>query len=152
MRTTKLDLTPLYRSAIGIDRMAHLLDSAYTEAKPGYPPYNVELVDENQYRVTMALAGFSESELEISSEQNTLTVSGKQSAADDKQFLYQGIAARSFERQFQLAEHVTVVSARLEHGLLHIDLEREIPEEMKPRKIEISSGGESVKRPTAHAA
>lgn len=137
MRTTKLDLTPLYRSAIGIDRMAHLLDSAYADAKPGYPPYNVELVDENQYRITMALAGFNESEIDITSEQNTLTVNGKQDPEDNKKFLYQGIAARNFERTFQLAEHVKVVSARLENGMLYIDLEREIPEAMKPRKITI---------------
>ena len=139
MRATKLDLTPLYRSAIGIDRMAHLLDSAYTDAKPGYPPYNVELVDENQYRITMALAGFKESEIDITSEQNTLTVNGKQNPEEDKQFLYQGIAARNFERTFQLAEHVSVVAARLENGLLYIELEREIPEAMKPRKIAINS-------------
>ncbi|MFT5481528.1 MAG: molecular chaperone IbpA [Halieaceae bacterium] len=138
MRTTKLDLTPLYRSAIGIDRMAHLLDSAYNDAKPGYPPYNVELVEENQYRITMALAGFSESEIDITSEQNTLTVNGKQDADESKQFLYQGIAARNFERTFQLAEHVSVVAARLENGLLFIDLEREIPEAMKPRKIAVN--------------
>jgi len=137
---TSIDLSPLYRSAIGFDRMASLLDSANVENKPSYPPYNIELVEENRYRISMAVAGFSESELEIASEQNTLVISGKQSADSDKQFLYQGIAARNFERKFQLAEHVKVVSASLQNGLLHVELEREIPEALKPRKIAISSG------------
>ena len=137
---TSVDLSPLYRSAIGFDRMAALLDSASVESKPSYPPYNIELVEENRYRISMAVAGFSESELDISSEQNTLVISGKQSAASDKKFLYQGIAARNFERKFQLAEHVKVVSASLENGLLHVELEREIPEALKPRKIAISNG------------
>ena len=134
---TSLDFSPLYRSAIGFDRMASLLDAASVESKPSYPPYNIELVEENHYRITMAVAGFSESELDISSEQNTLVISGKQAAETDKQFLYQGIAARNFERKFQLAEHVKVVSASLQNGLLHVELEREIPEALKPRKISI---------------
>lgn len=136
---TSLDFSPLYRSAIGFDRMAALLDSASVENKPSYPPYNIELVDENHYRISMAVAGFSESELDISSEQNTLVISGNQSADSDKKFLYQGIAARNFERKFQLAEHVKVVSASLVNGLLHVELEREIPEALKPRKIAISN-------------
>ncbi len=139
MRTT-LDLSPLYRSAIGFDRMASLLDSAALDGKPSYPPYNVELVEENRYRITMAVAGFTESELEITSEQNTLVISGKQAENGDQKFLYQGIAARNFERKFQLAEHVKVIDARLENGLLHIELERELPEAMKPRKITINGG------------
>ena len=136
---TSIDLSPFYRSAIGIDRMASLLDAAAVDNKPAYPPYNVELVEENHYRITMAVAGFSEEDLEITSEQNSLVISGKQTAEEDRSFLYQGIAARSFERQFQLAEHVKVVSAQLQNGLLHVELKREIPEAMKPRKISISS-------------
>jgi molecular chaperone IbpA len=138
MRNT-LDLSPLYRSAIGFDRMASLLDSAAVENKPTYPPYNVELVEENRYRISMAVAGFTEAELEITSEQNTLLISGKHQADTERQYLYQGIAGRNFERKFQLAEHVKVVDAKLENGLLHVELEREIPETMKPRKISISS-------------
>ncbi len=139
MRTT-LDLSPLYRSAIGFDRMASLLDSAALDGKPSYPPYNVELVEENRYRISMAVAGFTESELEITSEQNTLLISGKQQENGEQKFLYQGIAARNFERKFQLAEHVKVIDARLENGLLHVELERELPEAMKPRKIVINGG------------
>ncbi len=140
MRST-IDLSPLYHSAIGFDRMANLLDTVARDSKPSYPPYNVERLDENQYRITMAVAGFTEDELEITSEQNTLVISGRQEAADeDRDFLYRGIAARNFERKFQLAEHVKVVSARLENGLLHVELEREIPEAMKPRKISITRG------------
>jgi molecular chaperone IbpA len=124
--------------------MASLLDAASVESKPSYPPYNVELVEENRYRITMAVAGFSESELDITSEQNTLVISGSQSADSDKKFLYQGIAARNFERKFQLAEHVKVVSASLANGLLHVELEREIPEALKPRKIAIDDGGSTL--------
>jgi molecular chaperone IbpA len=139
MRTT-LDLSPLYRSAIGFDRMARMLDAAVADNKPGYPPYNVELVEENRYRITMAVAGFSQDDLEITSEENTLTIRGNQNSDGDRQFLYQGIAERNFERKFQLDEHVKVVDARLENGLLHVELAREIPEAMKPRKIAINSG------------
>lgn len=139
MRTT-MDLSPLYRSAIGFDRMARLLDSASAESKPGYPPYNVELVEENRYRITMAVAGFSNDDLEITSEQNTLTILGRQGNDQERQYLYQGIAERNFERKFQLDEHVRVVDARLENGLLHVELAREIPEAMKPRKIAINGG------------
>ncbi len=140
MMRTSLDLSPLYRSAIGFDRMARMLDAAATDSKPSYPPYNVELVEENRYRISMAVAGFSQDDLEITSEQNTLTVAGKQADSAERKYLYQGIAERNFERKFQLDEHVHVIDARLENGLLHIELEREIPEAMKPRKIEISSG------------
>ena len=134
---TSIDLTPLYRSAIGFDRMASLLNSVSADTNSGYPPYNVERVEDNRYRIIMAVAGFSESELDITSEQNTLLISGKQAVEDNRQYLYQGIAARNFERRFQLAEHVRVCSARLENGLLHVELEREVPEAMKPRKISI---------------
>ncbi len=139
MMRTSLDFSPLYRSAIGFDRMARMLDAAATESKPSYPPYNVELVEENRYRISMAVAGFSQDDLEITSEQNTLTISGKQAGGTERQYLYQGIAERNFERKFQLDEHVKVVDARLENGLLHIELERELPEAMKPRKIAISN-------------
>jgi molecular chaperone IbpA len=139
MRST-LDLSPLYRSAIGFDRMARMLDTAVSESKPSYPPYNVELVEENRYRITMAVAGFSQDDLEITSEENTLTISGRQHNDEGRKFLYQGIAERNFERKFQLDEHVKVVDARLENGMLHVELVREIPEAMKPRKIAISTG------------
>ncbi len=141
MRT--LDFSPLYRSAIGFVRMANLLDAmSQSETKqPAYPPYNIELTGDDTYRITMAVAGFAEADLDLQVEQNLLTVSGKKSATTEaKEFLYQGIAERGFERRFQLADHVRVENAQLENGLLHVDLIREIPEAMKPKKIEIGSG------------
>ncbi|WP_066963760.1 Hsp20 family protein [Microbulbifer sp. Q7] len=138
-----LDLSPLYRSAIGFDRLASLLDTMTTseQNQPAYPPYNIELTGEDAYRISMAVAGFDQSELDIQMEQNRLTVSGKKVADEEKRnFLHRGIAARNFERRFQLADHVRVTDAQLVNGLLHIELVREIPEAMKPRKIEISSG------------
>ena len=140
---TTFDLSPLYRTAIGFDRLADMLSNASRVDGTGYPPYNIEASGEDQYRISMAVAGFSESELDIVTEQNTLTVSGQKAAEDeqeDREFLYRGIATRSFERRFQLADHVRVVSARLENGLLHIELQRELPEKMKPRRIEIGEG------------
>ncbi len=139
MRT--LDLTPLFRSSVGFDHLVNLLDSAMRSDKTygGYPPYNIELTDEDKYRITMAVAGFTEDEISIVSERNNLTVTGKKATEEEKKYLHQGIAARNFERKFQLADYVKVVSASLENGLLHIDLERELPEAMKPRKIAISS-------------
>lgn len=140
MRNT-IDLSPLYHSAIGFDRMASLLDSVAQDSKPSYPPYNIEQVEENQFRISMAVAGFTEDQLEITSEQNTLLISGNQQEdGEERNYLHRGIAARNFERKFQLAEHVKVVSASLENGLLHVTLEREIPEAMKPRKISINGG------------
>lgn len=144
MRNT--DFTPLYRTAIGFDRMANMLDNLNRTEQPqgGYPPYNIELLDENEYRITMALAGFTSDELTIEAEQNTLKINGKkQEQAADKKFLHQGIAARNFERHFQLADHVRVETAKLENGLLHVDLVREIPEAMKPRTISIETEGSS---------
>lgn len=140
MRT--YDFSPLYRSAIGFDRLAQLFDDAQrTTAQPSYPPYNIELVSENQYRITMALAGFDRSELEIESERDTLKITGRKRKEDSKRtFLHQGIAARDFEHRFQLADHVKVVGARLDNGMLNIELAREIPEALKPRKIDIASG------------
>lgn len=137
------DLTPLYRSTVGFDRFAQMLGEAASVDAPAYPPYNIELVEENNYRITMAVAGFKPEDLAIEVKQNTLTVTGKQAdKADAKtQFLHQGIAARSFERKFQLADHVEVDGAEVENGLLHVALRRQIPEAMKPRKIAIASGG-----------
>lgn len=139
MRT--YDLTPLYRSAIGFDRLAQLAEhAAANNGNSGYPPYNIELLGENRYRITMAVAGFSMEELEISSEGEKLLVKGnKAESQTEHKYLYQGIAERGFERTFQLADYVTVLGASLENGLLNIDLVREIPEALKPRKIEITS-------------
>ena len=142
-KMTNFDLTPLYRTAIGFDRLADMLSTASRVDSSGYPPYNIESLGEDHYRITMAVAGFAEDELDIVSERNTLTVSGnKQDSAqsEDSELLYRGIATRSFERRFQLADHVEVEGARLENGLLHIELKRELPEQMKARKIEIGSG------------
>lgn len=135
------DLAPLYRSAIGFDRLAQLAEhAAANNGNTGYPPYNIELLGENRYRITMAVAGFSMNELEISSEGEKLLVKGnKAESQTERKYLYQGIAERGFERTFQLADYVTVLGASLENGLLNIDLVREIPEALKPRKIEITS-------------
>lgn len=138
---TTFDLSPLYRSSIGFDQLFSQLDSASRNGtnKTTYPPYNIELLGDDQYRISMAIAGFKKSDVSIVSEQNTLTVTGKQTTDESRKYLHQGIAARNFERKFQLEDHVKVVSARTEDGLLHIDLVREIPEAMKPRTIEIQS-------------
>ena len=142
MRT--IDYSPLYRSTVGFDRLFSLLDNMTQpeNAQSTYPPYNIERTGEDAYRITMAVAGFSEDDLNIEAKQNVLTVTAKQpeSREDDKELLFRGIAARSFERRFQLADHVEVKDASLENGLLHIDLKREIPEAMKPRKIAITTG------------
>ena len=139
---TTFDFSPLYRTSVGFDRLANLLASAKRlEQGNSYPPYNIRSTGENLYQITMAVAGFSDDDLDISYEQNTLTVSGNrdQEQSDDSEFLYRGIATRSFQRKFNLADHVRVTGADLEHGLLHIFLERELPEAMKPRTIEIST-------------
>lgn len=134
------DLSPLYRSAIGFDRLANLVDNALrTDAQPSYPPYNVERLDENNYQITMAVAGFSRAEIDIEVENDTLKIVGsKQKVEPAKTYLHRGIGTRDFEHRFQLAEHVKVVSASLDNGLLSISLAREIPETLKPRKISIS--------------
>ncbi|MCF2857057.1 Hsp20 family protein [Pseudoalteromonas sp. SMS1] len=142
MRT--VDLSPLYRSFIGLDHLASLMDSAQrsSEKQSGFPPYNIEALDEDKYQITMAVAGFSEQELSLHSENNTLIVTGEKSNKETQQerkFIHQGIAERNFERKFQLGDHIKVLGAELENGLLVIDLEREVPEAMKPRKIEIGS-------------
>ncbi len=137
---TTFDFSPLYRTSVGFDRLASMLSSA-SRQDPGnsYPPYNIRTTGEDQYQITMAVAGFSEEDLKITTEQNRLVVTGerKDETEDDGEYLHRGIATRAFERRFNLAEHVKVVSASLENGLLHIDLERELPEAMKPRTIKI---------------
>ncbi len=138
----RYDFSPLYRSAIGFDRLAHLFDDALrSDAQPSYPPYNVELVDEDHYRITMAVAGFHRAELDIEIERDSLKIVGRKPKDGQKRtYLHQGIGARDFEHRFQLADHVKVVGASLDNGLLNIDLAREIPEAMKPRKISIDGG------------
>jgi molecular chaperone IbpA len=135
------DLTPFYRSTVGFDRLFNLLDQTSAESAPGYPPYNIERTGENDYRVSVAVAGFAEPELSIELKENTLTIKGeKQAKTEEKsgEVLYQGIAARAFERVFQLADFVQVKGAALENGLLHVDLVRVIPEAKKPRQIPIN--------------
>jgi molecular chaperone IbpA len=136
------DLTPLYRSTIGFDRLGSLLDTlgSFDGDTPSYPPYNIERVGENDYRISMAVAGFGDSDLNIEVKENALTVKGeKLTEKEDTTFLHRGIASRSFERRFQLADHVVVKGASLENGLLHIDLVRELPEAKKPRTIPIGT-------------
>ena len=144
MRT--YDLAPLYRSTVGFDRLFSLLDQVGgLDATSGYPPYNIERTDENAYRVTVAVAGFTEDDLFLEVKENTLTIRGEKQASEKPgEVLYQGIAARAFERRFQLADHVEVKGASLENGLLHVDLKREIPEAMKPRQIPIGNGSAKV--------
>ena len=136
------DLTPLYRSSVGFDRLARMLDEAASFEAPAYPPYNIERFSENEYRITMAVAGFSPSDISIETKGHALTVSGKKADKVEAktEFLHQGIASRAFERRFQLADHVEVIGADLENGLLHISLKREIPEAMKPRTIPVGTG------------
>jgi len=149
------DLSPLYRSTVGFDRLFSMLDkSAGFDGSATYPPYNIERTGEDSYRVTVAVAGFSESELAVEAKENTLTVKGEKARAADARpikLLYQGIAARAFERVFRLADFVQVKAAKLENGLLHIDLVRELPETMKPRTIRInaSQNGKAVEAKTA---
>ena len=133
-----IDFSPLYRSAVGFDRLANLIESAASNGNAGYPPYNIEQLGDNDYRISMAVAGFTQEELELSFQENLLTVKGNKQADTERNYLYQGIAERGFERRFQLADYVRVKGADLKNGLLHIDLVREVPEAMKPRKIEIN--------------
>ncbi len=142
---TTFAFSPLFRASVGYARLASLLNSAHRpEQGNSFPPYNIQKAGDDHYRITMAVAGFSEAELNITSEHNKLIVSGDKPEDKDGEnngFLYRGIATRSFERRFNLADHVRVTSARLDNGLLHIELEREIPEAMKPKSIEIQSSG-----------
>ncbi len=139
MRT--FDLAPLYRSTVGFDRLFSMLDGFDSTAAPGYPPYNIERTGENDYRISVAVAGFGEKDLSIEAKENTLTIKGEKSKEETAkgEVLYQGIAARAFERVFQLADHVQVKGATIENGLLHVDLVREIPEAKKPRQIPIGN-------------
>jgi len=150
---TSTDFSPLYRSFIGFDHLAGLIEKAsHADKQSSYPPYNVELLAEDRYRITMATAGFTDNELEIESKQNTLVVTGTKTTINknsSRKFLHQGIAERNFERKFQLGDHVKVIGAFMEHGLLHIDLEREIPEALKPRKIAINGKSQFQER-TVH--
>jgi molecular chaperone IbpA len=145
MRT--YDLTPFYRSTVGFDRLFSLLDRAVPDGSPGYPPYNIERTGDNSYRITVAVSGFAQDELSIVAKENTLTIKGEKAAnengKDKTEVLYRGIAARAFERAFQLADFVVVKNASLENGLLHVDLVREIPEAKKPRSIPISTGAQA---------
>ncbi len=139
------DLNPLYRSTIGFDRLFSLMDSLSSVEGNGqtYPPYNIERTGENAYRISMAVAGFGEDDIAIEAKENVLTITAEkkdEASSGSAEILYRGIAARAFERRFQLADHVEVTGAALENGLLHIDLVRELPEAMKPRKIAIGSG------------
>jgi molecular chaperone IbpA len=146
MRT--FDLAPLYRSTVGFDRLFSLFDQVSGDASaPGYPPYNIERTGENAYRISVAVAGFADADLSIEAKENTLTIRGEKQDRKDEhkgEVLYQGIAARAFERVFQLADYVQVKGASLENGLLHVDLVREIPEAKKPRRIEIGNGKATV--------
>lgn len=138
-----LDFKPLYRSAVGFDHLSSLLDtvSRADSASSNYPPYNIELIAKDQYRISMAVAGFVEEELDIQTEKQTLSVKGKSKDEEmSKNYLHQGIAARDFQRRYQLADHVNVIGARLANGLLHIDLVRELPETIKPKSIPIKNG------------
>ena len=135
-----IDLTPLYRSSIGFDRLASLIDSTLSSntVSPGYPPYNIEMLDENRYAITLAIAGFKLSELNINVEKGVLTVRGKKANEDEHKYLHQGIANRTFERKFNLADYIEVTNADLDNGLLIISLVKEIPEAMKPKTIAIN--------------
>jgi molecular chaperone IbpA len=140
MRT--LDLSPLFRSTIGFDRMTRLLDAAtrLDDSAISYPPYNIEVLSDDAYRITMAVAGFGEGDLNITAQENSLVISGKVAKSDeDRKFLYRGIAGRAFERRFELADHIKVAGASLVNGLLHVELVREVPEAMKPRSIKIDT-------------
>jgi molecular chaperone IbpA len=142
------DLSPLFRSTIGFDRLADMLDSVpQFDAGQSYPPYNIERTDEHHYQIALAVAGFAERELNIEVREGVLSVQGKRAPESEKtNYLYQGIAGRSFERRFQLAENVEVRGARLENGLLHVALERIVPEEKKPRRVPIISGDKQESR------
>jgi molecular chaperone IbpA len=156
MRT--FDFAPLYRSTVGFDRMFSMFDQlgGVEGSAPSYPPYNIERASENAYRISVAVAGFTDADLSIETKENRLTIRGEKQANDEERtadVLYQGIAARAFERGFELADYVKVKGANLENGLLHVDLVREIPEAMKPRSIPIASSSKLLEvKPTQVAA
>ncbi|QGG79408.1 Hsp20 family protein [Litorivicinus lipolyticus] len=141
-----IDFTPLYRSSVGFDRLASMLESASRQdVSSGYPHYNIEITAENSYTISLAVAGFDRAELSLETHRDELLIKGKKALVEDgdtpRNFLHRGIAQRNFERKFQLAEHVRVTGANLEHGILHIELVREVPEALKPRQIEIAGPG-----------
>lgn len=142
------ELNPLYRTLVGFDRIASLMDqAARLDAAPGYPPFNVEQIGEDNFRIELAVAGFSEDDLNIEFKQNSLLVTGQRKPVEQRNFLHRGIAERGFERRFGLADHVRVSGAKLENGLLTIDLVRELPELLKPRKIEIGAATAPKSKP-----
>lgn len=146
MRT--IDFSPLYRSVVGFDRLADMLDAATTETS-GYPPYNIERTAENAYRIEIAVAGFRAADLNVEVKENLLTIQGRRTESDDtRQFVHRGLAERNFERRFQLADYVVVSDAQLADGLLSIDLKRELPEALKPRRIEIGGKASSANNDT----
>ena len=145
------DFSPLFRSTVGFDRLFDMIDQV-AESSQGYPPYNIERTSDNQYRITVAVAGFGEKDLNVEVRDGLLTVTGKREDSDKQSYLYHGIAGRAFERRFQLAEHVEVKGAGLENGLLHVDLERIVPEEKKPRRIAINAPELKAIEGTAKAA
>ena len=151
---TSIDLTPLYRSSIGFDRLASVLDSALRtdNTATGYPPYNIEVLDEDRYAITLAVAGFERPELDIQVERGVLSVRGQKADEQERKYLHKGIAYRAFERRFDLADHVEVTGADLTNGLLTIRLVREVPEAMKPRTIAIDDGGAVLEHDTEEAA
>ena len=136
-----IDFSPLFRTAVGFDRLANMLEEATRTDLSGYPPYNIELTDKDHYRISLAVAGFKDGELEVEVKENVLRIAGKAAEEEEKarKFLYRGIAGRSFERRFQLADYVRVDGAHLADGLLHVDLIREVPEAVRPRRITIGS-------------
>ena len=138
------DFAPYYRATVGFDRVFDLLDSVANQTAGGYPPYNIEKAGDDAYKIVMAVAGFAETELSVTQKENELLVMGQAApnGQDDTQYLYRGIAGRNFERRFQLADHVKVVGAKLANGLLTIELQREIPEEKKPRAIPVVADGQ----------
>jgi len=150
MRT--FDLSPLYRASVGFDNLTRLFDATLTDV-PAYPPYNIAKAGEDAYRITFAVAGFADQDLDVQVENHTLTVRGKASQdATATSYLHRGIAGRSFERKFELADHIHVSGAAMENGLLHIDLKREIPEALKPRKIAIAAGNTNTPKTIGQAA
>lgn len=146
MRT--FDMTPLFRNSVGFDRMARMLDGMAADQAPAYPPYNIEKLSDDSYRISMAVAGFSDADLTVEVKENQLTIAGKVEKAEtddeNRQYLHRGIAERAFERRFNLADHIKVGSANLANGLLHVDLVREVPETMKPRTIAINGNTKAI--------
>lgn len=148
----RYDWTPLWKSTVGFDRLFDALDEVQRSSEETYPPYNIERIDENRFRIAVALAGFAPDEVSLTVEQNVLTLEGQKADREERTYLHRGISTRSFKRQFTLAEHVEVKSAQFENGLLTINLEREIPEAMKPRRVAIRSANSQVSQISATAA